>query len=37
MLGAVAMPGTAADFAAFIAAQERKWSAVAKAANIRID
>ena len=36
-LGAVAVPGTAADFAAFIAAQERKWSAVAKAANIRID
>jgi tripartite-type tricarboxylate transporter receptor subunit TctC len=36
-LGAVAVPGTAADFAAFIAAQERKWAAVAKAANIRID
>jgi tripartite-type tricarboxylate transporter receptor subunit TctC len=30
-------PGTAAEFAAFIAAQERKWAAVAKAANIRID
>ena len=36
-LGAVAVPGTAAEFAAFIAAQERKWAAVAKAANIRID
>jgi tripartite-type tricarboxylate transporter receptor subunit TctC len=36
-LGAVAVPGTAADFAAFIAAQEHKWEAVAKAANIRID
>jgi tripartite-type tricarboxylate transporter receptor subunit TctC len=36
-LGAVAAPGTAADFAAFIAAQERKWAAVAKAANIKID
>ena len=36
-LGAVAMPGTAAEFAAFIAAQGRKWAAVAKAANIRID
>jgi tripartite-type tricarboxylate transporter receptor subunit TctC len=36
-LGAVAVAGSAADFAAFIAAQERKWAAVAKAANIRID
>ena len=36
-LGAVAVPASAADFAAFIRAQERKWSAVAKAANIRID
>jgi tripartite-type tricarboxylate transporter receptor subunit TctC len=36
-LGAVAKPETAADFAAFIAAQVRKWSAVAKAANIRAD
>jgi tripartite-type tricarboxylate transporter receptor subunit TctC len=36
-LGAVAAPISAADFAAFIRAQERKWSAVAKAANIRID
>jgi tripartite-type tricarboxylate transporter receptor subunit TctC len=36
-LGAVAVPGSAADFASFIRAQERKWEAVAKAANIRID
>jgi tripartite-type tricarboxylate transporter receptor subunit TctC len=36
-LGAVAVPGSASDFAVFIRAQERKWSAVAKAANIRID
>jgi tripartite-type tricarboxylate transporter receptor subunit TctC len=36
-LGAVAVPGTAAEFAAFIAAQGRKWAAVARAANIRID
>jgi len=36
-LGAVAAPISAADFALFIRAQERKWSAVAKAANIRID
>jgi tripartite-type tricarboxylate transporter receptor subunit TctC len=36
-LGAVAVPGTPAEFAAFIAAQERKWAAVAKAAHIRID
>jgi tripartite-type tricarboxylate transporter receptor subunit TctC len=36
-LGAVSVPGTAAEFAAFIAAQGRKWAAVAKAANIRID
>jgi tripartite-type tricarboxylate transporter receptor subunit TctC len=36
-LGAVAAPVSAADFALFIRAQERKWSAVAKAANIRID
>jgi hypothetical protein len=33
----VAVPGTPAEFAAFIAAQERKWAAVAKAAHIRID
>jgi tripartite-type tricarboxylate transporter receptor subunit TctC len=36
-LGAVAAPASAADFALFIRAQERKWEAVAKAANIRID
>src|SRR5271169_5744301 len=36
-LGAVAVPGPPAEFATFIAAQKRKWAAVAKAANIRID
>lgn len=36
-LGAVSVPGSPADFAAFIAAEGRKWSAVAKAANIKID
>jgi tripartite-type tricarboxylate transporter receptor subunit TctC len=36
-LGAVVEPVSPADFAAFIAAQERKWRSVAKAANIRID
>jgi tripartite-type tricarboxylate transporter receptor subunit TctC len=36
-LGAEAGSGTAAEFAAFIAAERRKWSAVAKAANISID
>jgi len=36
-LGAVAQPATAAEFGAFIAAQSRKWAAVAKAAHIRID
>jgi tripartite-type tricarboxylate transporter receptor subunit TctC len=36
-LGAVANPVTAAEFGAYIAAEERKWSAVAKAANVHID
>jgi tripartite-type tricarboxylate transporter receptor subunit TctC len=36
-LGAAAGSGTAADFAAFIARERRRWSAVAKAANIKID
>ena len=36
-LGAVAAQGTPAEFAAFIATQERKWAAVSKAAHIRID
>jgi len=36
-LGAVSQPGTAADFGAFIAAQSRKWRAVAKDANIKVD
>jgi tripartite-type tricarboxylate transporter receptor subunit TctC len=36
-LGAVSEPGTPAEFGVFIAAEERKWSAVAKAANVRLD
>ena len=36
-LGAAAGSGTAAEFAEFIARERRRWSAVAKAANIRID
>jgi tripartite-type tricarboxylate transporter receptor subunit TctC len=36
-LGAQAGSGTAADFATFIADERRRWSAVAKAANIKID
>jgi tripartite-type tricarboxylate transporter receptor subunit TctC len=36
-LGAVSEPGTPAEFGAFIAAEERKWAAVAKAANVHID
>jgi tripartite-type tricarboxylate transporter receptor subunit TctC len=36
-LGAVSPPGTAADFAAFIVAQNDKWRAVAKDANIKVD
>jgi tripartite-type tricarboxylate transporter receptor subunit TctC len=36
-LGAEAGSGTAADFAAFIADERRRWSAVAEAANIKID
>ena len=36
-LGAEAGTGTAAEFAAFIAAERKRWSAVAKAANISID
>jgi tripartite-type tricarboxylate transporter receptor subunit TctC len=36
-LGAEGGSGTAADFAAFIADERRRWSAVANAANIRID
>jgi tripartite-type tricarboxylate transporter receptor subunit TctC len=36
-LGAEAGSGTAADFAAFIAAERRRWSALAKTANISID
>jgi tripartite-type tricarboxylate transporter receptor subunit TctC len=36
-LGAEAGSGTAAEFAAFIAEERKRWSAVAKAANISID
>ena len=36
-LGAVANPVSAAEFGAYIAAQGRKWSAVAKAAHVHID
>jgi len=36
-LGAVSNPVSPAEFGAFIAAEERKWSRVAKAANIHID
>ena len=36
-LGAAAGSGTAADFAEFIARERQRWSAVAKAANIRLD
>ena len=36
-LGAVSNPVSAAEFGAFIAAEGRKWSAVAKAANVHVD
>ncbi len=36
-LGAVARPGSPADFAAVIAAQTKKWAALGKSANIRLD
>lgn len=36
-LGAVSVPGSPAEFGAFIAAEGRKWSAVAKAANVHVD
>src|SRR5262252_1892814 len=36
-LGAVANPVSAAEFAAFIAAEARKWSMVANAANVHIN
>ncbi len=36
-LGAVSVPGSPDEFAQFIAAQSQKWSAVAKAGNIKID
>jgi tripartite-type tricarboxylate transporter receptor subunit TctC len=36
-LGVGMRPGSPDDFAAFIARENRKWSSVAKAANIRVD
>jgi tripartite-type tricarboxylate transporter receptor subunit TctC len=36
-LGAIAKPNSAAEFAAFIAAQHAKWSALAKSANIKVE
>jgi tripartite-type tricarboxylate transporter receptor subunit TctC len=36
-LGAIANPVSPAEFAAFIAAEGRKWSTVAKAANVHLD
>src|SRR5262249_3593711 len=36
-LGAVATANSSAEFAAFIAAQHAKWSALAKSANIRVE
>jgi tripartite-type tricarboxylate transporter receptor subunit TctC len=36
-LGAVPTPVSPAEFGAFIAAEERKWSDVAKAANVHVD
>jgi tripartite-type tricarboxylate transporter receptor subunit TctC len=36
-LGAVSDPVSPAEFGAFVAAERRKWSMVAKAANVRID
>ena len=35
--GTEAKPGSPADFAAFIAAQHRKWSEVGKAAGVKLD
>jgi tripartite-type tricarboxylate transporter receptor subunit TctC len=36
-LGAISNPATPEEFGAFIAAEGRKWAAVAKAANVHID
>ena len=36
-LGAISRANTPAEFAAFIAAEHAKWSALAKAANIKVD
>jgi hypothetical protein len=37
MVGAEASPGSRQDFAAFIAAETRKWSAVVKMAGISLE
>jgi tripartite-type tricarboxylate transporter receptor subunit TctC len=37
IIGAVAAPGTPQEFSAFIAAEARKWSAAARAANVHVD
>jgi len=36
-LGAIAKANSPAEFAAFIAAENAKWSALARSANIRVD
>jgi tripartite-type tricarboxylate transporter receptor subunit TctC len=36
-LGAVARPGSPSDFAAVIAAHTKKWAALGRAANIKLD
>ena len=36
-LGAVSDPGSPAEFGAFIAAERRKWSMAAKAANVHLE
>jgi tripartite-type tricarboxylate transporter receptor subunit TctC len=36
-LGAIAKAGSPAEFAAFIAAEHAKWSALARSANIKVE
>jgi len=36
-MGAVSNPGTPDEFGAFIATELKKWTAVAQAANIKVD
>jgi hypothetical protein len=36
-IGAAPAPGSPAEFGTFIAAEGRKWSTVAKAANVHVD